>query len=90
MSIWARTGSECTRTRRRSGTTCSQAGTGRSPKVSRAMRNGVVSSDFGLTSMMSNVETRKLGMSVLMPLTRKWPWLTICRAWRRVRAMPAR
>ena len=54
------------------------------------MMNGVVSSDFGLTSMMSYCDTRKLGMSTLSPLTRKWPWLTICRAWRRVRAMPAR
>src|SRR3954452_12499335 len=31
MSIWARTGREWTRIRSRFGTTCSQAGTGRSP-----------------------------------------------------------
>ena len=34
------------------------AGNGRSPWVSRAMTNGVVSSDFGLTSMMSFCDTR--------------------------------
>ena len=31
MSIWARTGTECTRMRIRSGSTCSHAGTTRSP-----------------------------------------------------------
>ena len=46
MSICCRTGSWWTRMRIRSGRTSSQAGTTRSPWVSRATMNGVVSSDF--------------------------------------------
>ena len=74
----------------RFGRTCSQAGTTRSPWVSRATMNGVISRDFSRTSMMSWAETWYDGMSTFLPLTRKWPWTTSWRAWRRVRANPAR
>ena len=43
----------CTSTRILSGTTSSQAGTCRSPTSALATMNGVISSDFGCTSMMS-------------------------------------
>ena len=74
----------------RSGTTSIQPGTMRSPKVSRATMNGVISSDFSRTSITSYCVTWNDGMSTFLPLTRKWPWLTSWRAWRRVRAKPAR
>ncbi len=52
--------------------------------------NGVISSDFSRTSMTSWAVTWNDGMSTFLPLTRKWPWMTSWRAWRRVRAKPAR
>jgi hypothetical protein len=66
------------------------AGVTRSPWVSRATMSGVSSSDFSRTSMMSWSVTWKDGMSTFLPLTRKWPCTTSWRAWRRVRAKPAR
>jgi hypothetical protein len=55
----------------------------RSPKVSSATMNGVVSSDFSFTSTTSYCVTWKEGMLTFLPLTRKWPCETIWRAWRR-------
>src|SRR5215469_10981951 len=65
VSIWARAGMACTRTRILSGMTSSQAGTWRSPASARATMNGVSSSDFGSTSTMSLSLTRYDGMSTL-------------------------
>ena len=90
MSIWARTGSVCTRTRILSGMTSSHAGTGRSPASARATTNGVSSRDFAATSTMSLSLTRKEGMSTLRPLTRTWPCRTSWRAMSRLLAKPAR
>jgi hypothetical protein len=64
------------RMRIRSWMTSIQPGTIRSPKVSRATMNGVISRDFWRTSMTSYCETWNDGMSTFLPLTRKWPWLT--------------
>ena len=55
----------------RSGRASIQAGTIRSPWVSRATMNGVVSRDFSLTSMTSCWLTWNDGMSTLWPFTRK-------------------
>ena len=74
----------------RDGIASSQAGTMRSPWVSRATMNGVISRLFSRTSMMSWASTWYDGMSTFLPLTRKWPCTTSWRAWRRVRAKPAR
>ena len=52
--------------------------------------NGVISSDFSRTSMTSWAVTWKDGMSTFLPFTLKWPCTTSWRAWRRVRAKPAR
>ncbi len=76
MSICARTGSWWTRIRIRVGIASSQAGTTRSPWVSRATMNGVISSDFSRTSMTSWAVTWKDGMSTFLPFTLKWPWAT--------------
>ena len=62
----------------------------RARAVSRATMNGVISSDFSRTSMTSWAVTWNDGMFTLWPLTLKWPWTTSWRAWRRVRAKPAR
>ena len=62
------------------GIASSQAGTTRSPWVSRATMNGVISSDFSRTSMTSCALTWNDGMSTLWPLTRKWPCTTSWRA----------
>ncbi len=70
-SICARVGSWWTSTRIRFGSASSQAGTTRSPWVSRATMNGVISRDFSRTSMMSCCVTWKDGMSTFLPLTRK-------------------
>ena len=64
-------GSWCTRIRSRSGSASSQAGTTRSEWVSLAMMNGVISADFGRTSITSWAATRYDGMFTLMPFTVK-------------------
>ena len=55
----------------RDGIASSHAGTMRSPWVSRATMNGVISRLFSRTSMMSWASTWYDGMSTFLPFTRK-------------------
>ena len=55
----------------RFGRTSIQPGTMRSPWVSRATMNGVISSDFSRTSITSYCVTWKDGILTFLPLTRK-------------------